>query len=93
MRRENNDEIGGNGQGTAIKIMTQPLTRTGYNNNWLDPIRAKMADLISSLILPSLLCISMLNDMPTGTRTVLRLSIKGQRMGSGLIPGNPHSPP
>ena len=31
----------------------------------------------------------MLSDTPTGTITVLRLTIKGQRVGGGPIPGNP----
>ena len=28
------------------------------------------------------------NDIPTGARTVPRLTIKGQKVGSGPIPGN-----
>ena len=31
-----------------------------------------------------------LNDMPTGAMTVPRPTIKGQKVGSGPIPGNPH---
>ena len=32
----------------------------------------------------------MLSDTPTGTLTVLRLTIKGKKVGSGPIPRNPH---
>ena len=32
----------------------------------------------------------MLIDTPTGFRTVLNLTLKTQKVGSGLIPGNPH---
>ena len=35
----------------------------------------------------------MLNDIPTNAMTVPRLTIKGQKVGSGPIPGNPHSFP
>ena len=31
-----------------------------------------------------------LNDRPNHTMTVLMLTIKGQKVGSGPIPGNPH---
>lgn len=31
----------------------------------------------------------MFGDMPTGAMTVLRLTLEGQKEGSGLIPGNP----
>ena len=37
--------------------------------------------------------ISMLNDIPSGSITVLRPTIKGQTMGGGPIPRNPHSFP
>ena len=33
----------GRGQGTTIKRMIQPL-RTGYDINWLEPTRPKMAE-------------------------------------------------
>ena len=32
----------------------------------------------------------MLNDTPTRAMTVLRLTIKGQKVGGGPIPGNLH---
>ena len=34
----------GRGQGTTIERMTQPLRRTGYDKNWLEPTRRKMAE-------------------------------------------------
>ena len=42
-----------------------------------------------SLIMHSLQYINMFGDMPTGAMTVLRLTLEGQKEGSGLIPGNP----
>ena len=39
----------GRGQNTTVKRMTQPLRKTGYDKNWLEPTRPKMLeDLISS---------------------------------------------
>ena len=35
----------------------------------------------------------MLNDIPTNAMTIPKLTIKGQKVGSELIPGNPHSFP
>jgi len=32
----------------------------------------------------------MQNASPTGTMTILRLTIKSQKVGSGLVPENPH---
>ena len=37
-------EIGGKGAEHNIKRMTQPLTNTGYDENWLEQIRPKTAE-------------------------------------------------
>ena len=51
----------------------------GHDKNWLEPARSKMADkLTSSRPWAS-------NDTP---RTVQRLTIKGQKVGDGPVPGN-----
>ena len=41
----------------------------------------------------SLCYISKLNDIPTGTMTFPRPTIKGQNVGGGPIPGNPPMAP
>ena len=40
--------------------------------------------------LQQILSLIMLNDAPTSAMTVLSLTIKGQKVGGGPIPGNPH---
>ena len=56
----------------------------GHDKNWLEPARSKMADkLTSSRPRAS-------NDTP---RTVQRLTIKGQKVGDGPVPGNLHPLP
>ena len=68
----------------------------GHDKDWLEPTGSKMAeDLTSSRPWASfythLICWHMLSDMPTGAVTVLKLIIKGQKVGSGPISGNPGS--
>ena len=59
----------------------------GHDKNWLEPARSKMADkLTSSRPWAS-------NDTPLRTRTVQRLTIKGQKVGDGPVPGNLHPRP
>ena len=68
----------------------------GYDKTWLEPIRLKMVeDLTSSKPWTSLYAhcntlAYMLNDTPTSAMTVPRLTIKGQKLGGDPIPGNRH---
>jgi len=41
----------------------------------------------------TLFAVHQLNDMPTGTMTVQRPSVKGQKLGSGPIPRSRHPSP
>lgn len=38
----------GRGQGTTIKRMMQPLRKTGYHKNQLEPTRSKMVEALTS---------------------------------------------
>lgn len=75
----------GRGQGTTAERVIKPL-RIGYHKNQLEPLRPRRwtSGLPVDLETPySLTVIHSLNDTHTGTRTVLRPSMKGQKSDDG----------
>ena len=77
----------GRGQHKTFKRMAQPLR---VPNCWesTGPMVVEYSTSNKTKTSYVLIVISWLNDIPTGVMTVLRQIIKGQKVGSGPIPGN-----
>ena len=86
----------GRGQDTTFKRMTQPQEMIKTGQNQLGPrwwtVRLPV-DLEHIHIMNTFIVIHQLNDTPTSAMTVLRPTIKGQKVGGGPIPRNPQPLP
>lgn len=82
------------GRAQPLKNITQPLRKTEYHKNQLEPTRPKMAeDLISRRPFPHYILTVIrynLNNTPTGAMIIPRLIIKAKKVDGGPTPGNPH---
>ena len=79
------------GQGTTFRRMTQPEDRTPADWNPMGP--RWQASWLPLAVAPRYILTETrreLNDTPSGTMIVTQLTTKGQQVGGGPVPGNPH---
>ena len=96
-RKQVHHEIDEGGKGRRAQPLKERHSPWRLDEGWLEPARSKTAEGPTS----SSPCRSLyaqgntpaVKDTPTSARTLLTVTVKGQKVGGGPVPGNLHSFP